>query len=482
MFDYKHYDTYFDTHQYDVIIQDITSTLHNYEELDLGLAHYYLGKVYLQKRDEDKWMHHYELAGKNGIIEGYYELAKYHRLKSNNDKSFDYAMLAQMLPKVSNYYTMDKNVRYYLLDYELSIVAYYNRTTKQIGRSAADRIIRSVRVSLELKNSTINNSIYYLEPLPMITNGSILPYMNDIPGTQTPWKILNPSIIKIEVNRYIVMIRSVNYIQDEYGRYVIYHPFGKIITQSHLLAYEGDRLDKLVGRLQLSNSYERQRNTEHIGLEDGRLFKRDTDLYASCTTPDTNINGKGQISVVKIGDVEDIWNLLLNNDISVVPVNVYPIRNPVADRTEKNWIPIQINNELNFIYSYAPYRILTPKIDKSLNNEYDYVDERIIDLGVDLSRFHGSSPPIKYDNGFLLVVHEISPERKYIHRFVYLNNDMIPTKISSGFFFEKLQIEFCAGLERLNSNELILTYGVNDRQCCYSIINDKLPTNILFDI
>jgi len=85
----------------------------------------------------------------------------------------------------------------------------------------------------------------------------------------------------------------------------------------------------------------------------------------------------------------------------------------------------------------------------------------------DFSKFRGSAAPIEFDNGHLLLIHEVvfTDQRTYLHRFVYLDKDLKITKVSRPFVFFHKGIEYCCGMTIDHSGkQCILSIGFEDSQ------------------
>ena len=99
-------------------------------------------------------------------------------------------------------------------------------------------------------------------------------------------------------------------------------------------------------------------------------------------------------------------------------------------------------------------------------------------LPLDLSNFRGSAAPIEFENGYLMLVHEVvhhnEGERTYTHRFVYLNKKFNIEKLSDPFIFMHQGIEFCLSMTLSHDKtKLILPIGIEDNKAylCFLDIN-----------
>lgn len=153
------------------------------------------------------------------------------------------------------------------------------------------------------------------------------------------------------------------------------------------------------------------------------------------------------------------------------------------DACEKNWLPFADGQDIKFIYDYDPFTIVTPNLK-------DGTVEPVlkIDIELDMSHFRGSSSPIAFDKGYLFVVHEVIFfeerrtdgtkwwKRHYIHRFLFLNSEMVPQKISLPFYFVSKDTEYCSGLAYdYSGKQLMLGCGINDcKAMMFGISEEKV--------
>src|SRR5204862_471745 len=92
----------------------------------------------------------------------------------------------------------------------------------------------------------------------------------------------------------------------------------------------------------------------------------------------------------------------------------------------------------------------------------------------DFTRFRGSTPPIEFDEGYLLLVHEHvdNGQRNYMHRFLFLDKDFNIKKMSLPFIFMHKGIEYCCGMTIDHTEKnLIMGLGIEDREA-YLFITD----------
>jgi hypothetical protein len=211
-----------------------------------------------------------------------------------------------------------------------------------------------------------------------------------------------------------------------------------------------------------------------VGLEDLMLFEYNSELWFTCTTLDTNVNKLPQISLCKLSK---------NNVDNYEVIEKSPIISP-NNRAEKNWLPIIINNNIHFMYSYHPFII------KKYIEPYYTQDFISTKYDLDFSTFKGSAAPIQFDmeeKGYLFIIHEsfnlTRVLRCYINRFIWMDSNYKIKKMSHPWYFHHHGIEFCRGLcYSHNINELILTYSIHDKDAQMCTININYIKSLLFDL
>jgi hypothetical protein len=101
--------------------------------------------------------------------------------------------------------------------------------------------------------------------------------------------------------------------------------------------------------------------------------------------------------------------------------------------------------------------------------------------------FRGSAPPISFNDGFLIIVHQEvgipGHGRIYIHRFVFLDKDWIITKISRPFTFRHTGVEFTCGMTLDHSNDnLLIGLGEEDKKAFIASVSVGLVREMLRDL
>lgn len=429
---------------------------------------YNLGNIYFNQGNKEKALHCYKLSDR--VIDSY--LKKIECIECiENDKNkiiYDYCMEAYLLSLEDSSIIVDTDVLI-KIDQYLTILSFYTKNMKE-GLEACNRLLLNKNTTKEIKDKAGSDLYYYINP---IKSYNLNNFKMVLPNDYVP---LNPSILHYKDNKYFVVIRTVNYTKNKFDQYFIKHHKNIIITRNFLCSCEFINNElQIISKTEINNDYIERVGTEQIhGMEDLRLYEKDNKLYFVCTTPDTYSHeyvstqiSEGYFSFI----LDELWNSISKEDIISPILTFLPKPNP--RRHEKNWIHLPNDN---FLYSS------NQTIDKNCKIM------KIHDYNNDYNSFHGSSVPIPYKNGYLMIIHHVHVDqkgdntyRKYYHRLILMDTTYKFKKVSLPFYFEDKQIEFCSGLSPLGNDSFLVTFGVNDNQAKYCVIT-KNTINEMLDI
>lgn len=187
-----------------------------------------------------------------------------------------------------------------------------------------------------------------------------------------------------------------------------------------------------------------------VGLEDIRLYNQNNTIKFIASNINYVPYGKNRMI---IGDYKN--NICYNCKI----VNML-----WESKCEKNWSPIQYNNNEKqyFIYKWSPYQV--GYIDD--NNNFQIFIEKQLDNEM-INKFRGSSTFIERDDETLIgLVHYSVPNVPpiYYHSFVLIDKKtLLPKAYSDPFKFGYRPIEFCIGFT-IHLNQYLLWISQMDRE------------------
>ena len=138
------------------------------------------------------------------------------------------------------------------------------------------------------------------------------------------------------------------------------------------------------------------------------------------------------------------------------------------DRAQKNWLPFAGGDdpsELHVVYGYEPLVVL--RVDQQTGRCDPIVEQP---QGRPFDLFRGSAGPIdlphELGGGRLLLVHVVAFHdiRYYLHRFLRVDEEWRVTAASRPFYFRHKGIEFASGACLAHDGDLLVTFGVEDRE------------------
>jgi len=205
---------------------------------------------------------------------------------------------------------------------------------------------------------------------------------------------------------------------------------------------------------------------DYLGFEDPRPFLWRGDLWCICCVCQLNPEGYSQIVLARID----------RNNRNCVFTNWRVLTSGMPLRWEKNWVPQVIGDELRFIYSIDPTRIIS--------EAGVVVHQEAADIAAE--NFKGGSQAIPFDGGWLMVVHEwewVNGKRDYLHRLVWLDNNNRLIRLSRRFYFKRISGEFASGLAwHVRGKRLVISFAVDEQEPYLAVVDASDIRAALLDI
>lgn len=267
-------------------------------------------------------------------------------------------------------------------------------------------------------------------------------------------------------DQLIVMVRSVNWILKDARWYVLQgpHPYRSFLSLLTL----GDDLRVI------SSAYVHEPDnmpppqfSDDLGFADPRPFIWRGGLWCLSLVRQLNARGRSEMVLSRVSQVEP--GRFVMSDWRVVPSGM-------PEREEKNWMPQIVGEELRFIYTIDPTRILadTGAVLHSQNPP------------IAGDNFRGGSQAVELDNGWLIVIHEaeiVNGGRRYFHRFIWLDPGNTPSRLSRRFYFRHVGVEFVAGMAwHPDGRRLVISFSVDDREPFLAIVDANDVRALLLDV
>ena len=370
-----------------------------------------------------------------------------------------FAVAAAEMPKPATDLFLDEDVYTWKAADRAAISSYYSGH-KQDGRDFAEQA-----VSYRPNDERLRANRAFYAPSAGELFGATARAIDFVP--EPGWNASNPSIY-FDGDRTRCIVRTVNY-KIVNGSYVTppedwvrdegsWKGWQIIRTRNFLLDLDADLKTTRVVEIVDKTGDARTRYPIH-GFEDARLFAWEGSWWATATVCDFTEDGRREIALLQLDD-----------DGAVVRAE--PLRGPWSDHTQKNWMPIvdSESGRVKFIYATSlngdvgstTIFDLVCAADPEVSPRYSIEPPPGAAYGH--GRLRGGSQAVRVDGGWIYCVHDVAfpgSGRIYLHRFVFIDDKLQLVSMTDPFYFEKLGIEFCAGLA-LMDGKLVASYAVND--------------------
>lgn len=257
------------------------------------------------------------------------------------------------------------------------------------------------------------------------------------------WSATNLSIGYHKSTGYIGMFRSGNYVITEQGEYKVV--VGGIIKSKIYVSELDPETYKLTNPRLLDVKKISKEGELVRGLEDPKVFYRDGAWHFTAVTMEKGHTEKARMSICR-----------LNQDLTAIE-SFEKFSGIDGIRPEKNWM-LPYDKSPYFDWIYGTNATLKDNVLTTQLSDSD-----------DIAGLRGSSNlHLLKDGTYLAVVHRMWTRvimnhnlRFYVHYFANYDQRGLLTKISKGFIFEHMGVEFSAGLCEQGDNFLI-SYGSKD--------------------
>lgn len=368
------------------------------------------------------------------------------------------------------------------VDFELAILAYYNRMMN-IGRKAIERLLRRRDLPSDQHFLVSQNARYYLLQHPHLvhTHEIVSPFQDSDSSISTKYVPCNPSLVMNHQDKLIVCCRGVNYRQKAARNYVSCDDDKCIRTRNVLIEMEPESsISPCLSPSPLSPLCSQKEILSHgltfpctsgciiLGLEDVRLFQWRGRLMFSCTSLEFHESHHPRICLGTLADDEHTL-------LSVELLTGYH-----DDKVQKNWLPFVFEDNLYFLYSYDPWVVL--KFDSETRKVARYEPWCFDQTSIALQDMRGSSGPLPLPSGEWLIcthkVHDTEKERRYMHRWLWTDSQFRIKHVSPLFYFRHNQgVEMNIGA-CLSSSSSLVYVGVGVEDCQAFVLTYQL-SNIL---
>ena len=387
----------------------------------------------------------------NRRIENLYEIVHYYRSNCNYELAYHfYRIASEKRAFKEDFLFMNHDIYNFKLDYEQSIIGYYNNPDKIDMASLCMRLMNYPNADKGYTNNVFSNYKYYCPVATGIPN-------NRIPTNQIDGFVSSTPSICALGDQYVVNTRYVNYEIDGAGNYI---NKDCIETVNRISVYDGswNKVSPDITVLQ-----DTSRDGHYKGIEDIRLFAYDSSLHGlDLDSPLRGLNklwyngnrGIDGKMYVEHGEID-----MTSGETKSVILKMTDNQSPI----EKNWV---LFGDKHCIYGWNPLKIGT------IDSDGIYTIQKTIQVPPIFERLRGSTNGVRIGDEYWFICHAVSYEhrRYYYHMFVALDANTFAVRRYSPFFtFGKEPVEYTLGFVEIG-DDLFVGYSAMDSTTQYTYI------------
>jgi len=421
---------------------------------EIWYSYYKIGLVYKRMNKLSDaicaWLQGYNFF--QDRIENLYEIVNYYREIGECKSALVFYNLAKSILsknlKWSDYLFLQNDVYTYKLEYEYSIIANYINVT-----NINDQVVTVLNNSTDhnIINNVLSNMKFYKDILKPIKNIKFgFSFNHEINNEYIHFNSSSSCIIPDkDSDGYLLNVRLVNYKINDGGYYydcddhiITLNKFFKLTKNFKVLS------EKLIDVVNIDSLY--------IGIEDVRIFRRPGPIDETAQSDSIIFIGTGYHKDNMLG--VSVGNYLpMDEDNILKPIEIKPTF--AKSDCEKNWVFVNVNNELRVVYKWAPLSLCV--LDEAAGR-LNLV--KSVELPQIFKQVRGSTNGFNYKNKIWFIGHLVSYEqpRHYYHIFSVFDENMNLLRYSAPFKFDKECIEYCLGLI-IEDDRVICTYSSWDR-------------------
>jgi len=285
------------------------------------------------------------------------------------------------------------------------------------------------------------------------------------------WQPFNPSIrVKPDRSGYLVNLRCSNYYTAE-ARHYLYRAFeGQVLTRNCLMDVPkeaGWNNPASLEEIRINPSIQ-QRDHYIRGVEDCRLIQNSDAMEFLGTSQSYSDDGRNKIFHVWRGAEESTWTLKQ----MPLPAGVS------SEETQKNWLGFMHQGALHYIYNFAPFKICDAAGNVKVQVNWDGP--------LTLKEYRGSAGPVPWsgpNEAYLCVMHKVyigDEGRRYYHRFMTLDSELRPSRVSCFVRFTRERVEYWSGMcPSIEGDSYWITYGTRDSEAYIAEMTKSAIENLL---
>lgn len=426
-------------------------------------SYYSSGKCYFYMGDIPNaihmWLEGYQLYPNR--IEGIYQIVNYYRNCGKNRLAYQYYKMADHIKTVygganNEFLFLEKDIYDYKLDYEFTIIGYYENPDKLDLKRISMNVISCPIIEDVIFRNILSNYKFYTDRISSIgcTNNDLNAVLDSIGSTisidLTAFYPSTPSICFLNTSTIAVVKRYVNYRIDDNGNYLNKEKIETINVLSLVDIVKAEQIQESVLK------YDTTLDNIYVGLEDIRIHSRDGVLYYNANRGLGPSNIQVEHGEIDISGSTTIKNRLLSR--------IEKERREI----EKNWVLFTSGtNKIRCIYEWYPLTI-GEIVDDTFKSLVEYSN-----IPYFFRNIRGSTNGVTIGDEVWFICHLVSYEsrRYYYHIVVVLDKITGKLKKYTNFFlFEKETVEYTLGFIE-KGDDLLIGYSILDRETKYITVS-----------
>jgi hypothetical protein len=332
------------------------------------------------------------------------------------------------------------------------------RATRRLISSALDTATSLQGYDTRFHDPADGDGTICLLKIPVLRSGTFEIPQQLLDRDSGPYHPMNPTIARLGEQTW-VNVRMVNYRKQGHGSTVS----GDGVYRSRNLVLEWNALAGLAGVPREVDGVPARwaQDTRVRGLEDQRWVVHQGRLwFSACCCQVPHEEGGSKMVLGRMNETLDAVDHLV------------PLRYDAARVAEKNWLLWSIGGKLLAIYGYHPFTLLD--LDTETGRALPH---RVHRAEFPARRLRGSAGPLPLSERpghWLVLVHEVArrfDRPVYAHRWLLVHADIGMVAQSRPFLFDHAGIEYAAGLLANADGTLTVTYGFEDREARWAVLD-----------
>ena len=212
----------------------------------------------------------------------------------------------------------------------------------------------------------------------------------------------------------------------------------------------------------------KQRDHYIRGVEDCRLIQGSDSMEFLGTSQSYSDDGRNKIFHVWRSASDSSWSLKQ----MALPAGVS------SEETQKNWLGFMHQGALHYIYNFSPFKVCDASGNVKVQVNWNGP--------LCLKEYRGSAGPSPWsgpNEAYICVMHKVyigDEGRRYYHRFMTLDAELRPSRVSCFVRMSRERVEYWSGMcPSIEGDSYWITYGTRDSEAYIAEMTKSSIENLL---